>query len=108
MPKENGCLWKVLDRELRKYDISTKHFNILYETENIVALKESVYNGHGFSFCSDIALKDDLYQNKIQKLTLPDFQVQIPTYMIYDDKHMSTTHKYFIANFKKILEFAGP
>ncbi len=100
MPKENSCLWNNLNDELCKHDMSIDQLNTLYAVENIEVIKKSVREGLGFSVCSSIAFTSDLQQNKIRKMTIPNFRMQVPVYMLYYDDYISSSHRLFLSFFK--------
>ncbi len=69
--EEGSGTWLTVKDALRDHGIDPARLNIVAELGSTEAVKQAVKAGLGGAFVSELAVREDLAQNRVQKISLP-------------------------------------
>lgn len=77
---------EMLREKLREVDRSVDDLKILYNSDSMESVKESVLNQFGIGFLPYVAIKKDLYRKELKLIQIEDFSIEYEMYLVYHKK----------------------
>lgn len=91
---------ETLKSKLQQIDCSVDDLKVLYNSDSMESVKESVLNEFGIAFLPYVAIKKDLYRNELKLIYIDDFSIEYEMFLVYNKKinansQLKEFNKYF-------------
>ncbi|QSX09397.1 LysR family transcriptional regulator [Alkalibacter rhizosphaerae] len=77
---------EMLKDKLQQAGCSIDDLKILYNSDSMESVKESVLNEFGIGFLPYVAIKKDLYRKELRLVNIVDFSIEYDMFLIYHKK----------------------
>lgn len=77
---------ETLKDKLQQVDCSVKDLKVIYNSDSMESVKESVLNEFGIAFLPYVAIKKDLYRKELKLIQIEDFSIEYEMFLIYNKK----------------------
>lgn len=96
---------EMLRDKLQQAGCSIDKLKVLYNSDSMESVKESVLNEFGIGFLPYVAIKKDLYRKELKMIQIEGFSIEYDMYLIYNKKiNENPVLKEFNGYFQKIAQ----